>query len=328
MDVFDGLPDAIIVDILNKVGDVRTLLRCSSLSKRFNSLVPQTESLILRLDQVGTTESQPGSPVGNILKSFHGLCSLFSKPAKPIPTANLSPNIPSKILSSFDRVKNLEVELPGGDASLEKGAAVKWKAQHGETLETLVVFAFRSASTVSSSPASSDGESDAEFVTGLKTRVMWTISALMAASTRHFLMSGVVKEHEELESLMVRDGGGEGTLVMGTEGLRAFRKMEAAQNRSVVPSVRMSMRHAPSLKLESGICLESATLVIVRPSEGYSDVGDDELATEAFAGNCMYGEAVVALLKCRKNALEMNSFKLLLGLNNGSCGAFCVFPFC
>ncbi|KAL0695147.1 hypothetical protein Bca4012_062327 [Brassica carinata] len=319
MDVFDGLPDAIIVDILNKVGDVRTLLRCSSLSKRFNSLVPQTESLILRLDQVGTTESQPGSPVGNILKSFHGLCSLFSKPAKPIPTANLSPNIPSKILSSFDRVKNLEVELPGGDASLEKGAAVKWKAQHGETLETLVVFAFRSASTVSSSPASSDGESDAEFVTGLKTRVMWTISALMAASTRHFLMSGVVKEHEELESLMVRDGGGEGTLVMGAEGLREFRKMEAARvveavdervekNRSVVPSVRMSMRHAPSLKLESGICLESATLVIVRPSEGYSDVGDDELATEAFAGNCMYGEAVVALLKCRKNALEMNSF--------------------
>lgn len=324
MDVFDGLPDAIIVDILNKVGDVRTLLRCSSLSKRFNSLVPQSESLILRLNQVGTTESQPDSPVSNIftsvLKSFHGLCSLFSKPAKPIPIKNLSPNIPSEILSPFDRVKNLEVELPGGDASLEKGAAVKWKAEHGETLETLVVFAFRSASTESSpAAASSDGESDAEFVTGLKTRVMWTISALMAASTRHFLMSQVVKEHEEMESLVIRDRGGEGTLVMGTEGLREFRKMEAARgeaavdervekNRSVVPSVRMSMRHAPSLKLKSGICLESATLVIVRPSEGYSDDGDDELATEAFAGNCMYGEAVVALLKCKKNALEMNSF--------------------
>ncbi|KAJ0257600.1 F-box protein [Hirschfeldia incana] len=322
MDVFDGLPDAIIVDILNKVGDVKTLLRCSSLSKRFNSLVPQTESLILRLDPVVTTEPQPpGSPVSNILKSIHGLCSLFSKPAKPIPTTNLSPNIPSKILHPFDRIKNLEVELPGGNASLEKGAAVKWKAQHGETLETLVVLAFRSASTASSSPspASSSGESDAEFVAGLKTRVMWTISALMASSTRHFLMSEVVKEHEEMESLVVRDRGGEGTLVMGKEGLREFRKTEAARegeavdervekNRSVVPSVRMSMRHAPSLKLESGICLESATLVIARPSEGYSDVGDDELATEAFAGNCMYGEAVVALLKCRKNALEMNSF--------------------
>ncbi|KAG2303590.1 hypothetical protein Bca52824_032241 [Brassica carinata] len=74
------------------------------------------------------------------------------------------------------------------------------------------------------------------------------------------------------------------------------------------------MRHAPSLRLKSGVCLESATLVIVRPSEGYSDVGDDELATEAFAGNCTYGEAVAALLKCKKNALEMNSFKLCWAL--------------
>ncbi|CAH8306841.1 unnamed protein product [Eruca vesicaria subsp. sativa] len=56
------------------------------------------------------------------------------------------------------------------------------------------------------------------------------------------------------------------------------------------------------MKLKSGVCLKSATLVIVRPGEGYSDVGDDELATEAFTGNCMYGEAV-ALLKCKKNAL-------------------------
>ncbi|CAH2033599.1 unnamed protein product [Thlaspi arvense] len=322
MDVFDGLPDPIVVDILNKVGDVRTLLRCSSLSKRFNSLVPQSESLFLRLDHQDP-DSQSDSPVTNIFQSFfHGLLSLFSKPAKPIPVTNLSPNIPSKILSRFDRIKSLEVEVPGGDLKLEKGAAVKWKAEFGKTLKSCVVVAFRSAATVSSSssPPPSSGESDAEFVTGLKTRVVWTISALIAASTRHHLMSEVVKEHEEMESLVIRDGGGEGTVVMESEGLREFRKTEEAREedeekrvvkngRSVVPSVRMSMRHAPSLKLKSGICLESATLVIVRPSEEYTDVGDDELATQAFAaGDCMYGEAVVALLKLKKNALEMNSF--------------------
>ncbi|ESQ34572.1 hypothetical protein EUTSA_v10010014mg [Eutrema salsugineum] len=324
MDVFDGLPDPIVVDILNKVGDVRTLLRCSSLSKRFNSLIPQSESLFLRLHHQ-TSESHSDSPVvvGNIFqslfKSFHGLISLFSKPAKPIQTTNLSPNIPSKILSRFDRIKNLEVELPAGDVKLEKGAAVKWKAEFGKTLKSCVVVAFQSAATVSSS--SSGDESDAEFVAGLKTRVVWTISALMAASTRHYLMSEVVKEHEEMESLVVRDGGGEGTVVMESKGLREFRKTEeeargedeeekrvVKNRRSVVPSVRMSMRHAPSLKLKSGICLESATLVVVRPNEDYSDVGDDELATEAFAGDCMYGEAVVALLKRKKNPLEMNSF--------------------
>ncbi|CAH8351866.1 unnamed protein product [Eruca vesicaria subsp. sativa] len=320
MDVFDGLPDAIVVDILNKVGDVKTLHRCSILSKRFNSLVPQSESLFLRLDQVATTdttESPPDSPVSKILQSlvkpFQGFLSLFSKPAKPTRFTNLSPNIPSKILSRFDRIKNLEIELPGGDVSLEKGAAVKWKAEFGKTLKTCVVVAFRSASTVSSSSSSTD----AEFVTGLKTRVVWTISALMAASARHFLMSGVVKEHEEMESLVMHDVGGAGTVVMRAEGLREFRKARGGEEadervvknrRSVVPNVRMSMRHAPSLKLKSGIYLESATLVIVRPSEEYSDVGDGELATEAFAGNCMYGEAVVELLKRKRNTLEINSF--------------------
>uniref|UniRef100_A0A1J3HBE2 F-box protein n=1 Tax=Noccaea caerulescens TaxID=107243 RepID=A0A1J3HBE2_NOCCA len=325
MDVFDGLPDPIIIDILNKVGDVKTLLRCTSLSKRFNSLVPQSESLFLRLDHHQDSDSQSDPPLSNIFqslfKSFYGFFSLFSKPAKPIPVTSLSPSIPSKILSRFDRIKNLEVDLPGGDVNIEKDTAVKWKAEFGKTLKTCVIFAFRSTTTVSSSsPASSpDVESDAEFVTGLKTRVVWTISALMSASSRHYLMREVVKEHEEMESLVVRDGGGEGTAVMKSEGMREFRKSGEARveeeeerveknKRSVVPSVRMSMRHAPSLKLKSGICLESATLVIVRPSEGYSDVGDDELAREAFAGDCMYGEAVVALLKRKKNALEMNSF--------------------
>ncbi|CAA7047916.1 unnamed protein product [Microthlaspi erraticum] len=322
MDVFDGLPDPIIIDILNKVGDVKTLLRCTSLSKRFHSLVPQSESLFLRLDHHQDSDSHSDPPVSNIFqslfKSFHGFFSLFSKPAKPIPVTSLSPDIPSKILSRFDRIKNLEVELPGGDVNLEKGEAVKWKAEFGKTLKTCVIVAFRSSATVSSS--SPDDESDAEFVTGLKTRVVWTISALMSASSRHYLMREVVKEHEEMESLVMRDGGGEGTVVMQSEGMREFRKSGEARveeeeeerveknKRSVVPSVKMSMRHAPSLKLKSGICLESATLVVVRPSEGYSDVGDDELATEAFAGDCLYGEAVVALLKRKKNALEMNSF--------------------
>ncbi|KAJ4879639.1 F-box protein [Raphanus sativus] len=130
-------------------------------------------------------------------------------------------------------------------------------------------------------------------------------------------MSRVVKEHKEMESLVMHERGGEGTVVMKSEGLKEFRKAARDQEveervekkqRSVVPSVRMSMRHAPSLKLKSGICLESATLVIVRPSQEYSDVGDDELATEAFAGSCMYGEAVAALLKRSKNTVDMNSF--------------------
>ncbi|KAG2297766.1 hypothetical protein Bca52824_034238 [Brassica carinata] len=179
------------------------------LSKRFNSLVPQSESLLLRLDHVVTTESRPDSPVSNFLKS---LCKPFHDPLPVRPDQELGRG------------------ASGGGVNLEKGAAVKWKAEFGKTLKTCVVVAFRSASTVSSS---SDGESDAEFVTGLKTRVEWTINALMAASTRHHLMSQVVKEHKEIESLVINERGGEGTVVMKSEGLKELRKTEAARDRIV-----------------------------------------------------------------------------------------------
>ncbi|KAG7590539.1 F-box-like domain superfamily [Arabidopsis suecica] len=333
MDAFDAIPDPVVIDILNKVGDVKTLIRCRSVSKRFNSLATQSDSLLLQLDQIlGATESDSeiDSPIASffrsLFKSIHGLLPSFSKPANTDEILTRSPKTPAQILAGFERIRNLEVELYGGDVKLEKGAAVKWKAEFGKTLKSCVIVAFRSAtvntSAATESTAVVDGsvESDSEFVCGLKTRVVWTISALMAASTRHYLMRDLVKDHKEMEKLIVRDREGEGTVVMDAAGMKEYRETEARGDdktlervgeRTVVPSVRMSMRHAPSLMLKSGICLEAATLVVVRPTGVASDDNDVELVTEAFAGDggdCMYGEAVTALLKRRRNVLEMNSF--------------------
>ncbi|XP_010521192.1 PREDICTED: F-box protein At1g78100-like [Tarenaya hassleriana] len=323
MDVFDHLPDPLVSEILNKVDDVKTLVRCRSVSKRFNSFVPQSESLVLRLDPESDTEFD--SPVIGFFRSlFKSLFPRHANPTRP-------PKNPAQILSGFDRIRNLEMVLPGGDIKLEKGAAVRWKAEFGKTLRSCVIVAFRSVTVSTEYTGDVDGgvtaaESDAEFVSGLKTRVVWTISALMAASARHFLVREVAKEHKGMEYVVLRDTEGEGTVVMDAEGIREYaaaarggddgaeRLGDEERGRTVVPSVRMSMRHAPSLRLKSGICLEGATLVVVRPSGAYTAevAGDAELATSAFAGDnggeSMYGEAVAALLKCRRNVLEMNSF--------------------
>ncbi|CAN8234011.1 unnamed protein product [Cochlearia groenlandica] len=334
MDAFDAIPDPVVIDILNRVRDVKTLIRCRSVSKRFKSLSTESDSLLLHLDQIiGTTESESEiySPITSffrsLFKSINGFLPIFSRPVNPVQILTRSPKTPVQILAGFDRIRNLEVELYGGDVKLEKGAAVKWKAEFGESLKSCVIVAFRSATVNALTAAESqiDGggggvETDSEFVCGLKTRVVWTISALMAASTRHYLMRDLVKEHKEMERLTVRDREEEGTVVMNAAGMKEYREKEArggekglerVKERTVVPSVRMSMRHAPSLKLKSGICLKAATLVVVRPSGVDSDEDDVELATEAFAadgGECMYGEAVTALLKRRRNVLEMNSF--------------------
>lgn len=202
------------------------------------------------------------------------------------------------------------MELPAGDMHLEKGTVVKWRAEFGETLKTCVVFGFRLGN-------GSNGNSVTEFAGGLKTRVMWTISALIAASVRHFLLREVVRDHNGIEELVLTDREEEGVVVVDKQGLREWRKARESQVvdveeeeeeevrvRTVVPNVRMRMRHEPRL---------GATLVVVRAVKDgaqngrEADVEDADLALKVF-GSGVYGDSVRELLKVRSYILEMNSF--------------------
>ncbi|XVE60472.1 hypothetical protein DITRI_Ditri05aG0131500 [Diplodiscus trichospermus] len=140
---------------------------------------------------------------------------------------------------------------------------------------------------------------------------MWTISALVAASIRHFLLREVVRDHNEMEELVLTDREGEGVVVVEKQGLREWRKAresevmdEEERGRTVVPCVRMRMRHEPRL---------GATLVVVRAVkdeaqiEREADMEDAGLALKAF-GSGVYGDAVRELIKVRSYLLEMNSF--------------------
>ncbi|XP_009369664.2 F-box protein AUF2 [Pyrus x bretschneideri] len=323
MDGFDRLPDSLILQIFDSVSDIKTLIRCRAVSKRFNSLVPHTDSLILTVDRVISSDSDCDSEsddvshllvafLKSILKSLQDLVS-----AKPDPTQTRSQNSPAQILRSFHRVRSLSIELPSGDLRLEKGTVLKWRAEFGKTLKTCVILGFRSVVASGDNPVAGE---EADFAGGLKVRVVWTISALIAASARHYLLKEVVREQRGLESLVLRDREGEGTVVMRKEGLRECRREDACgeaeeveeeegwdRGRSKVPSVRMRMRHVARVELKGRVWVEGATLVVVRPSLG-DDVEDGDLAMEAFGNDGMYGEVVVELLKAKSYLLEMNSF--------------------
>ncbi|KAJ6730373.1 hypothetical protein OIU85_021195 [Salix viminalis] len=284
MDGFDRLPDSLILLIFNSISDIKTLICCRSVSKRFNSLVPQTESLSLKVDCVISPESD-------------------SRLARHS----------SQISPQFDRIRDLQIELPTGDLKLEKGAVIKWRAEFGKSLKSCVILGFRREAN------SENAEID--FAGGLKTRVVWTISALIAASARHYLLNDVVKEHREMERLVLVDREGEGTVAMEKEGLRECREesgvvargvdWQEVGRRTVVPSVRMRMRHEQRVQLRDGVWVEGVTLVVVRPCNGAGDGGGDaedaELAFGTFGGG-IYGEAVQVLLKNESYLLEMNSF--------------------
>lgn len=158
------------------------------------------------------------------------------------------------------------------------------------------------------------------FTEGLKERVVWVISVLMAACARHaFEASEVVLEHGDLVRLTVRDRDGEGEVLMDTRGLAECREAVAGgpegsgkgAGRTVVPSVRMKMRHLETVEVAPGVCLEGATLVVAwlcgsEGTRGDDDVEDADLAMEAF-GSGVYGNAVQALLRSRSYLLEMKS---------------------
>ncbi|KAE8056887.1 hypothetical protein FH972_013621 [Carpinus fangiana] len=301
MDGFDPIPDSLVLLIFNFVSDVKTLIRCRVVSKRFNSLVSQADSLLLKVDCVIPPESSDAdslSFIRSILKNLHKLVS--HKPHSTRTHRSLL-NSPAQILRGFQEIRDLEIELPSGDLKLEKNAAVKWRAEFGKTLRSCVIFGFRELRSSPPSHIPADF-SEVGFAGGLKLRVVWTISALVAASARHHLLREVVKKHKQLERLVLRDKDGEGTVVMDKDGLREFREDPAELQdsddlsvviggeggqgqgqgmwerklggRTPVPSVRLRMRHVLKLEVEGGAWMGGATLVIVKPtSSSWMDDG-------------------------------------------------------
>ncbi|XP_008777014.1 F-box protein At4g18380-like [Phoenix dactylifera] len=339
-DHFDQIPDSLVLLIFNKLADVRSLGRCSAVSKRFNSLVPLVHDVYVRIDRVVTVDGDPNDPLNlsspkprnllsqllklmlfTILKPFHHLQNPNGGNKSFLP--QLSHHSPAQVLKNFTDIRNLRIELPAGDVGTEDGVLLKWKAEFGSTLQNCVILG---GTRMDRKPASSNQEQSAEdngsipesFYTngGLKLRVVWTISSLIAASTRHYLLCQIIKDHPTLRSLVLTDADGQGTLTMGLEQLREFREKplaaSASSSRTQVPASNMKLRYAPYLELPEGMGMQGATLVAIKPAgEGSSGSNSSRKEAEAFVSGAFDGPfkvAVKALLKRRTYLLEMNGF--------------------
>lgn len=56
VDHFDTLPDSLVLFIFNKFGDIKALGRCRAVSKRFSSIVPQVQTVVVKVDCVISSE--------------------------------------------------------------------------------------------------------------------------------------------------------------------------------------------------------------------------------------------------------------------------------
>ncbi|KAM0897518.1 hypothetical protein ACQ4PT_022515 [Festuca glaucescens] len=366
-DQFDRLPDAVLLDVFNHIGDVKALGRCALVSRRFRALVPLVDSVFVRVDCVIPDELPPASPppapargrgalahiarflLGGIVRPIQALGQILSPtlavvsrrsatapPAAalppPPPAGDVSHHSPCEVLRSFRELRRLRIELPTGELGVDDGVLLKWKADFGSTLGSCVILGASSVSSKpppqpTSSPTAMDREPE-ELASipeslhtngGLKLRVVWTISSLIAASARHYLLQPIITDHETLDSLNLTDADEQGVLTMDKRQLQELRarplSVSGNSHRTLMPSLIMRLWYAPHIELPGGVLLKGATLVAIRPSDDVlKEGGGVEAAGPAGAPWISdafeepYRTAAKALFKRRTYSLEMNSF--------------------
>ena len=328
-DHFDRVPDSLVLLIFNKVADARSLGRCSAVSRRFNALVPLVDDACLRIDRVIPADAadagapRPRAALSHLLKSvllavLKPFAHCDAKSASPQKHAQQQQqhHSPAQVLRNFSSIRSLRMELPVSDVGTDDGVVLRWKAVFGSTLQSCVILGGtrvdRAAAAgpphaPSSAPPAGDddgGSIPESLYTngGLKLRAVWTISSLIAAATRHYLLREIVKEHPTLERVALTDAGGQGTLSMGRDQLREFRDRPlaaapaAAANRTQVPACNMKLRYAPLLELSDGTRIHGATLVVIRPvgeATAGTGGGGGRKGLDEFAANALDRKSVV-----------------------------------
>lgn len=277
---------------------------------------------------------------GGIVRPFYALGQILSVPSKRVSSANsssssssseVSHHSPTEVLKNFKEIRRLRIELPAGELGVDDGVLLKWKADFGSTLDSCVILG--AASVLSSKSAIANPTHDFNAVEdngsipesfyvngGLKLRVVWTISSLIAASARHYLLQPIIFDHETLEFLDLTDADGQGVLTMDRWKLQDLRarpvSASGSSQRTLIPALSMKLWYAPLLEIPGGSVLKGATLVAIRPSEesqkemvGGCSVGEPlDFSWVSNSFEEPYRTAAKMLVKRRTYCLEMNSF--------------------
>ncbi|XP_008450369.2 F-box protein At4g18380-like [Cucumis melo] len=345
-DFFDLLPDSILHLIFTKLTHAPSLIRCLTVSKRFASLISQSDSVFLSIPPLLLIPNPKSRTTPPSLRFFFRkfLFNPFRFIRRLITHTSQSTSRfsdwyywPSVALKELKGLKSLHIELPCcGDeigSNHNGGALLKWKAEFGSQLKTCVVLgasSLRRKSVVESESSEVKAEteenrlhseSESEMGDGeLKSRIVWTISSLIAASMRHYLVKQMVNDFPLLKTVLITDSAKQGRLCMEEEEvmeLRESMKLSSSScvERSVIPDLKMKMWYVPVLDLAAaGFVMTAATLVVIKPSgggmglDGLERIGD-EFDSEDGEKFGVYGEAVRKLMKLKRNyALEVNSF--------------------
>lgn len=346
-DQFDRLPDELLLLILNRVRDAKSLTRCLNVSKRFGLLVPRADAVFLPIPRRSAQPSSKrglGFPLNFLEKTVRFLRRVIRPRSESGCCDDESYYDPQEILKRFTEIQSLDIEIPscGREIGLKNSDEflLKWAADFGAGLNSCTILGADSLERKGRKQGSDAREEKAEPTEpilsekDLKRRVVWIISCLIAAASRHALLKELVSENPKLENVQITDAAKQGKLWMGKEQMAEVRSAatgagsdsESKQlERSVVPDLKMKLWFVPEMELpETGFVMKGATMIVIRPAKdkkGFSvDNGKESLCDWFGEGggerdggdrDKAFREAMREMRKTkvkRSFTMEMNSF--------------------
>ncbi|KMT14579.1 hypothetical protein BVRB_4g073490 [Beta vulgaris subsp. vulgaris] len=251
IDYFDLIPDPILLLIINKLFDAKSLCRCLLVSKRFSSLVSEVDSISIKMNN---NLPKSKKPIEDSSKSSTGSKSFLKNPIfkfifKPIHLLqqailskkmnSLSKNVGGldilkwvvNTLKNFQDIQSINLELPcyGGEIGINKNIPLlKWEAEFGKELENCAILGATSIVERKEKKGLEidEGiENDVQVFSDdeLKLRIIWIISCLIASSSRHNLVKKMVGQCPKLSKVVISDAGKQGKLSMNPKQIKDLR---------------------------------------------------------------------------------------------------------
>nr|XP_043638351.1 F-box protein AUF1-like [Erigeron canadensis] len=320
---FRFLPDEVVLLILNKLIDFKTLCLCKLVSTRFNLIVHQVDTISFVVPPVYSFDSIPPTDVGfhkKLLQFFfkpfhllHGVVVALSKrhvPALFFEWGFFQSAIDS--MSRFRRLKSLSMELPSTKKHLINCTFLyKWKIKFSNKVESFLFLSPNSVyNTAGLSNVNEIGlEQELEDPDLHEKKFDLAFDGLLDATVRYRMLMGYIVDFPLLENVLITQSGKRGSVSCSGRNIVEMRKWLCSPADGIEHKLddctdfpcRLSHCYVPLLKLPfSGYLMKGVTLYLMERKDlrdgdkSFMNINMDDFEDKEEAA---YGEAMMEMLK-------------------------------
>ncbi|GJU90896.1 F-box domain containing protein [Tanacetum coccineum] len=296
--LFSHLPDELVLLILRKLIDFKTLCFCKLVCKRFNQIVLHVDTIFLTVPLI----ENPSFNSNTLNESSDPFLSGF------------------KSLLRFQGLKSLHIEVPPSLSDAYNKYFFKWKFMLGEKIDS---FVFLSPNSVCDTKENVQDEED-DLVLAAQKRCI-ALHCLMNALFRRKILLATIDTFPLLEKVSITDSGKRGRVSHRGENIVELRNWLSSPPESLKKEIechcQLSRCYVPFLELPvSGYVMKGVTLILLERYNLGNDKNDSFMKSDDHDDNCMnnydddyvfedneeaaYREAVMEIFKKHRVRME------------------------